>query len=340
MATAGICAGCVVRDGKGRSKPLIHVCPLSKLDETVARVGPERLISLLAVGTVMTRPSVDLPVKTTSICDERHCGSPERHDLARRNSCAQLARLRLWLGPGTSAGRSLLCRYQPFDSGGLHHRGRAQARARRDGTGGDAALAVALGDAQSETDRRCRCAAWASGPHDRAIKASGAVPTPSKVCRSNCRLTPSLARRFVPSGKPVGQLGLAHVLQQGDETCCLILGCQSALFRGCGCGVADHAVRVEVGGDPRKGMRALRLQQIEFTLGLCRSWRRNLQPCAMSTRSGRKCSISDVSTSPPWMPWRTSMSLNKPCGRPNRSQLVLHRQHARSAREGCGRRCR
>ena len=43
----------------------------------------------------------------------------------------------------------------------------------------------------------------------------------------------------------------------------------------------------------------------------------------MSTRSGRKCSISDVSTSPPWMPWRSSSSLYMPAGRPKRCQLVF-----------------
>lgn len=35
---------------------MIYVSPLSKVDETVARVGAERLISLLSAGTEMTRP--------------------------------------------------------------------------------------------------------------------------------------------------------------------------------------------------------------------------------------------------------------------------------------------
>lgn len=39
------------------SESLIHVCPLSKLDETVSRVGAERLVSLLTAGTLMTRPA-------------------------------------------------------------------------------------------------------------------------------------------------------------------------------------------------------------------------------------------------------------------------------------------
>lgn len=35
----------------------IHVCPMSKVDETVRRIGAQRLISLLTVGTEMTRPA-------------------------------------------------------------------------------------------------------------------------------------------------------------------------------------------------------------------------------------------------------------------------------------------
>jgi len=36
---------------------MIHVCPLSKIEETVARTGAERLLSLLAAGTDVTRPA-------------------------------------------------------------------------------------------------------------------------------------------------------------------------------------------------------------------------------------------------------------------------------------------
>ncbi|MBN9272625.1 MAG: protein tyrosine phosphatase, partial [Mesorhizobium sp.] len=35
----------------------IHVCPLSKVEETVNRTGARRLLSLLAVGTEMPRLS-------------------------------------------------------------------------------------------------------------------------------------------------------------------------------------------------------------------------------------------------------------------------------------------
>ena len=36
---------------------MIYVCPLSKVDATVASVGADRLISLLVAGTAMTRPA-------------------------------------------------------------------------------------------------------------------------------------------------------------------------------------------------------------------------------------------------------------------------------------------
>jgi predicted protein tyrosine phosphatase len=36
---------------------MIHVCSLSKVEETVARTGAERLLSLLAAGTEVTRPA-------------------------------------------------------------------------------------------------------------------------------------------------------------------------------------------------------------------------------------------------------------------------------------------
>jgi predicted protein tyrosine phosphatase len=36
---------------------MIYVCPLSRVDETLARIGAERLISLLSEGTAMERPA-------------------------------------------------------------------------------------------------------------------------------------------------------------------------------------------------------------------------------------------------------------------------------------------
>jgi predicted protein tyrosine phosphatase len=36
---------------------MIHVCSLSKIEETVARTGAERMLSLLSVGTDVTRPA-------------------------------------------------------------------------------------------------------------------------------------------------------------------------------------------------------------------------------------------------------------------------------------------
>jgi predicted protein tyrosine phosphatase len=40
---------------------MIHVCSLAKLEETVARSGAERVLSLLAAGTEVTRPASIAP---------------------------------------------------------------------------------------------------------------------------------------------------------------------------------------------------------------------------------------------------------------------------------------
>lgn len=37
--------------------PVIHVCPLSKIDEVVTSGGAVRLLSLLAEGTAIARPA-------------------------------------------------------------------------------------------------------------------------------------------------------------------------------------------------------------------------------------------------------------------------------------------
>ena len=36
---------------------MIYVCPLARVDETIARLGSERIISLLSAGTMMERPA-------------------------------------------------------------------------------------------------------------------------------------------------------------------------------------------------------------------------------------------------------------------------------------------
>jgi predicted protein tyrosine phosphatase len=40
---------------------MIHVCPLSKVEQTVAKTGAARLLSLLSTGTEMTRPASIAP---------------------------------------------------------------------------------------------------------------------------------------------------------------------------------------------------------------------------------------------------------------------------------------
>jgi predicted protein tyrosine phosphatase len=44
--------------------PVLHVCPLSRLNETVAATGPSHVVSLLGAGTTIERP--------VSIAPERH----------------------------------------------------------------------------------------------------------------------------------------------------------------------------------------------------------------------------------------------------------------------------
>lgn len=44
---------------------MIIVCPLSKVETTVNRVGAERLLSLLAAGTDMVRPAA---IRPKTIC--------------------------------------------------------------------------------------------------------------------------------------------------------------------------------------------------------------------------------------------------------------------------------
>lgn len=36
---------------------MIYVCPLKRVDETIAKIGADRVISLLSVGTMMERPA-------------------------------------------------------------------------------------------------------------------------------------------------------------------------------------------------------------------------------------------------------------------------------------------
>lgn len=42
---------------------MIFVCPLSRVEQTVARAGAERLVSLLTAGTEVVRPAAILPEK-------------------------------------------------------------------------------------------------------------------------------------------------------------------------------------------------------------------------------------------------------------------------------------
>ncbi len=108
---------------------MIHVCPLSKVDATVSTAGAERLISLLAAGTAMTRPAAiaehnHLFLSLHDIAEPREGMTPpgETHVRTLLDFAGQL-------GPRAAAGHQLLCRHQPLDRLGLHHRGGAGAEA-------------------------------------------------------------------------------------------------------------------------------------------------------------------------------------------------------------------
>ncbi len=101
---------------------VIHVCSLSKLEETVTSSGAARVVSLLSQGTVLTRPA--------SIAADSHL-MLSLHDIAEaregmtppgRRHVATLLRFCARLGSLGSDGRALLCRHQPFDGQRLHHR--------------------------------------------------------------------------------------------------------------------------------------------------------------------------------------------------------------------------
>lgn len=47
--------------------PTLHVCPLSRLDETLATIGPSHLVSLMGVNATVERPASITPTRHLSI---------------------------------------------------------------------------------------------------------------------------------------------------------------------------------------------------------------------------------------------------------------------------------
>ena len=74
-------------------------------------------------------------------------------------------------------------------------------------------------------------------------------------------------------------------------------------------------------------MRAGRAEVAKGRWPSLRRARESSRAALMSTRSGRKCSMSDVSTSPPWMPSRRSRSEKRSVGQAEAGPARLHREH-------------
>ena len=109
------------------SRPMIYVCPLSRIEETVASSGARRLVTAAQRRHAGTRPASlrrgdHLFLSMHDITEEQPDMTPPGE-----KSCAQRCSISRELGPQRAAPDPLLCRHQPLDRGGLHHRRRAGA---------------------------------------------------------------------------------------------------------------------------------------------------------------------------------------------------------------------
>ena len=109
--------------------------------------------------------------------------------------------------------------------------------------------------------------------------------------------------------------------RQGDKAVDL-MSCGLFAFFGRGlAGVADGTFGVEVLRDPAEGMGACRAEMGELC-SMAIADETKFFALSMLTRSGRNDSISEVSMSPAWMPWRASTASYMPFGSPNQRQCV------------------
>src|SRR5262245_51454778 len=80
--------------------------------------------------------------------------------------------------------------------------------------------------------------------------------SPRKWRQRSAPVGPTTRQPAPSSGQIFGKPSLTHILQQPDEHFRLEARCQPPFLSRRDAGVADHAVRVEVAGDPGEGMRA------------------------------------------------------------------------------------
>jgi len=77
--------------------PTLHVCPLSRLHETVAAIGPSHVVSLLGVGATIERPTSIAPESHLVVSVSDIVEPMEGHVLAESTHMEQLlAFIRAW----------------------------------------------------------------------------------------------------------------------------------------------------------------------------------------------------------------------------------------------------
>ena len=77
--------------------PTLHVCPLSRLHETVAAIGPSHVVSLLGVGATIERPASIAPERHLVVSVSDIVEPMEGHVLAESTHMEQLlAFIRAW----------------------------------------------------------------------------------------------------------------------------------------------------------------------------------------------------------------------------------------------------
>jgi len=77
--------------------PTLHVCPLSRLHETVAAIGPSHVVSLLGVGATIERPASIAPERHLVVSVSDIVEPMEGHVLAEPKHMEQLlAFIRAW----------------------------------------------------------------------------------------------------------------------------------------------------------------------------------------------------------------------------------------------------
>ena len=144
----------------------IHVCPLARIDETVAATGARSLVTLLNPGTPVVRPAAISAARHLYIGVGDIVEPLEDHVLPAETHVAALLGFVDQMGSRRAAADPLLRRGQPLDRGGVHRRLRARAAARRGGDRARPARRFADRDAERAVGGAGRRGAGARRTHD------------------------------------------------------------------------------------------------------------------------------------------------------------------------------